>query len=259
VIDVLYGIGPVLEALRAGRRRVHRLWIAEGRGHDRRLEELLRLARAAGAATSGAARDELTRRAAGGVHQGVVAEAEPLPRVELDTVLAAGRDRPALVVVLDSVQDPQNLGAVVRTAECAGADAVVVPKDRAASLTPAAVKAAEGAAERLPVVEVVNLARALRTMKEAGLWCVGLAAEGTRAWCEVDYRQPTAIVLGSEGSGLRRIVRETCDHLVAIPLSGRIGSLNVSVAAAVVLYESVRQRREGRRGTDPATRACTAD
>ena len=243
-MTLIYGIGPVVEAIRAGRRRVHRVWIADSRGADRRIDELRTAARLARTAIVETPRDDIERRSRSTAHQGVLAEADPLPRVELgDLVRASADGAPPLVVVLDGVQDPQNLGSILRTAECAGVKGVIIPKDRAASLTPAAVKVAEGAVEHVALVEVTNLTRAIEELKQLGLWISGFEAEAGKTLFDLDLRGPKVLVLGSEGQGLRRLVREACDDLASIPLLGRIPSLNVSAAAAVVLYEAVRQRR----------------
>jgi 23S rRNA (guanosine2251-2'-O)-methyltransferase len=238
----VHGIGPVLEVLRAGRRRLRRLWLAGGRRHDERMAEIVRRAGRMGVAVEELPAAELGRRAPGAVHQGVVAEVEPLQQPSLEELLERLR-QPALLVALDQVQDPHNLGAVIRSAEAAGADAVLVTRERMAPLGAAALKVAEGAAEHLPVVAVPNLARALDQARRAGLWLVGLDAAAGRAWSDTDLVRPTVLVLGSEGRGLRRLVRESCDDLVSVPMLGRVGSLNVSAAAAVVLFECVRQRR----------------
>jgi 23S rRNA (guanosine2251-2'-O)-methyltransferase len=161
-------------------------------------------------------------------------------------VLAAAEasGRPPLVVLLDGVEDPHNLGAVVRSAHALGAHGVVLPRDRAAGVTPAAAKASAGAVEHVAIVRVTNLVRALEELKEAGLWAVGAVPEGERDIASVDLRGPTALVLGGEGQGIRPLVQRTCDHLVRIPMLGRVGSLNASAAAAIALYEAVRQRAE---------------
>jgi 23S rRNA (guanosine2251-2'-O)-methyltransferase len=182
--------------------------------------------------------------AGGGRHQGVVAFVAAQARTHsLEEVLdALDPKRPALFLVLDGVQDPHNLGACLRVADAAGVDAVIAPKDRAAGLSAAAVKVASGAADTVPYVTVTNLARALRTLKEAGVWVVGAAGEAQKSLYECDLAGPVAWVLGAEGEGLRRLTRELCDELVRIPMLGAIKSLNVSVAAGVCLYETVRRR-----------------
>jgi 23S rRNA (guanosine2251-2'-O)-methyltransferase len=211
----IYGRRPVAEAER-GRRRVHRVWRAPETPPD-----------------------ELERLCGSPDHQGVVAEVDPYPYADPGSLLEA---EDALVVVLDQVQDPHNLGAVCRAAEVAGAAGVVIPERRAASVTPAACKASAGAVEHVPVARVRNVADWLADAKEAGAWVYGAAAEADRAYTDVDWTGRAALVLGSEGSGLRRRVAETCDELVSIPVAGRVESLNASVAAAVILFEARRQR-----------------
>lgn len=179
-------------------------------------------------------------------HQGVLAEITPMPGWTEDTLLAAlmtpGSTRPPLLLALDGVQDPHNLGACLRTADACGALAVIVPKDRAAQLTPTVRKVAVGAAETTPVVAVTNLVRTLKLLKEAGLWIVGADADASRTADEVDLKAGTVLVLGAEGAGLRQLTRQTCDWVVRLPSLGAVESLNVSVAAGMLLYEAVRQR-----------------
>jgi 23S rRNA (guanosine2251-2'-O)-methyltransferase len=211
----IYGRRPVAEAER-GPRRVHRVW----RTPETPAEELERL--------SGSPD-----------HQGVVAEVDPYPYADPSTLLEPDD---ALVVVLDQVQDPHNLGAVCRAAEVAGATGVVIPERRSASVTPAACKASAGAVEHLPVARVRNIADWLGEAKDAGAWIYGAAAEAERAYTDVDWSGRAVLVLGSEGSGLRPRVADACDELISIPLAGRVGSLNASVAAAVIMFEARRQR-----------------
>jgi len=242
----LYGLLPVLEALRAGSRRIERITLAEG-AHESRLHELLELARAAGVVVRRAPRAELQRMAAGANHQGVVANVAAVAyrdAGELLEQLAArvGTDAPPLAIVLDGVEDPRNLGAIIRTAECAGVDGLFIPERRAAGLTETAAKAAAGALEYLPVARAANVARLVEEFKERGIWTIGTDAEANIDYTDWDWTQPCALLFGGEGAGLRRLVRERCDALVRIPLRGHISSLNVSVAAGIVLYEALRQR-----------------
>lgn len=211
----IYGRRPVAEAER-GRRRVHRIWRAPD-----------------------TAADELERLCGSPDHQGVVAEVDPYPYADPNSLLEADD---ALVVALDQIQDPHNLGAVCRAAEVAGAAGVVIPERRAASVTPAACKASAGAVEHLSVARVKNLADWLGEAKAREAWVYGAAAEAERAYTDVDWSGRAILVLGSEGSGLRPRVAETCDELVSIPVAGSVGSLNASVAAAVILFEARRQR-----------------
>lgn len=222
---------------------VRRILLQSGR-RDRRRRELEALCRSAGLPIAEVSRHQLDA-AVGAVHQGVVAECddEGGARREgelADLVEAAGED--ALVVVLDGITDPRNLGACIRTADAAGACALVFPRRRSAPITEVARKAASGAAESLAWFAVTNLARTLRTLAECGLWIVGTDQNAALAWHQVDYRRPLALVLGSEGKGMRRLTREHCDELVRIPMSGAVDSLNVSVAAGVCLFEVCRQR-----------------
>ena len=230
--ETIYGVRPVIEALRGGRRTIFEVLDATGDG------EVAEAAEVAGVPVKRVHRREVAELARGGVHQGVAARAGPYPYVELEDVLA-GPD--PLVVVLDGVTDPQNLGSVLRVADGAGASGLVIPKDRAAGVTAAAVKASAGASEHLPVARVTNLRRTIDAMKEAGIWVYAAELEGT-AYTALDLAGPVGLVLGSEGKGVRRLVREGCDGAVTIPMLGAVGSLNVSVAAAVLLYEARRQR-----------------
>jgi 23S rRNA (guanosine2251-2'-O)-methyltransferase len=243
----VFGVQPVLEALRAGARPVERLTLAEG-AHESRLREILEIARYADIPVRRVPRADLQRLAAGANHQGVVATIAAAHYTHADELLDAlsarvGTNDPPLAVVLDGVEDPRNLGAVLRTTECAGAHGVFVPERRASGLTETVAKAAAGALEYVPVARVANVARLLEELKGRGVWTVGTAADADKDYTEWDWAQPSALLLGGEGEGLRRLVRERCDVLVRIPLLGRIESLNVSVAAGIVLYEAVRQRR----------------
>jgi 23S rRNA (guanosine2251-2'-O)-methyltransferase len=242
---IVYGINPVLEALRAG--RVRQLWIAERR--DDRMRDLLAFASTHGVAPQRVTLDVLVRRARGGVHQGVVADVDDTESYSVEELVRAASGTP-LMVVLDGVEDPHNLGAILRTADATGASGVVVQTRRSAARSGAAAKASAGAVAHVKVAEVVNIARALEELKELGVWTVGLAGDVPLAYDEVDFTVPTAVVLGAEGVGLRRLVRERCDHLAAIPMSGHVGSINVSVAAGVVLFEATRQRRRAGRSAN---------
>jgi len=240
---IIYGINPVLEALRAGRVRELRI----GERADDRLQQLLALAGERGVRVRRVASDTLDRDSRRGVHQGVVAEIEQAADYSIEEIVSGASIAP-LVVVLDGIEDPHNLGAILRTADAAGVDGVVVQSRRAASRSGVAAKASAGAVAHVKIAEVVNIARAVEELKEAGVWTVGLAAEAADAYDAIDLTLPTALVFGAEGAGLRRLVRERCDRLASIPMRGHVGSLNVSVAAGVVLFEAVRQRRmEGRK------------
>jgi 23S rRNA (guanosine2251-2'-O)-methyltransferase len=234
----IHGINPVLEALRAG--RVASLAVA-GR-NDPRLQQILRLAQDAGIAVRRLEPRELESLARGAVHQGVVAEVHP-PREYSVQDLVRAAEGPPLLVVLDGVEDPHNVGAIVRSVDACGAHGVIRQTRRSASLDSAAVKASAGALMHVPVADVVNIARAIEELKDLGVWTVGLAGEASQSYDAIDLAMPTAIVLGAEGAGLRRLVRERCDLVVSIPMQGHVDSLNVSVAAGVMLFEAARQRR----------------
>ena len=235
---IIYGINPVLEALRAG--RVKELRVGDRGGE--RMHQLLALAAERGVRVRRVPADALDRGSRHGVHQGVVADVENPGDYSVDE-LVRGAEGPPLIVVLDGIEDPHNLGAILRTADAAGADGLVVQRRRSAPLDGAAAKASAGAVAHMRIAEVVNIARAIEELKEAGVWTVGLAGDATTPYDSIDFTSPSAIVVGAEGTGLRRLVRERCDYLAAIPMQGRVGSLNVSVAAGIALFEAVRQRR----------------
>lgn len=235
---IIYGINPVLEALRAGRVKEVRV----GPKGGERMHQLLTLAAERGVRVRRVPPDLLDRDAKRGVHQGVVADVESVSTYSVEELVRAAHG-PALIVVLDGIEDPHNLGAILRTADAAGAHGVVVQNRRSAALDGAAAKASAGAVAHVRIAEVVNVARAVEDLKAAGVWTVGLAGDSKTAYDTIDLTVPTAIVLGAEGSGLRRLVRERCDHLASIPMAGHVGSLNVSVAAGIALFEAVRQRR----------------
>ena len=234
---IIYGINPVLEALRAGRVKELRV----GERADDRLKQLLALASERGVRVRRVPADALERESRRGVHQGVVAEVEEAADYSVEEIVR-GATGAALVVVLDGVEDPHNLGAILRTADAAGADGVVVQSRRSAARDGAAAKASAGAVAHVRIAEVVNIARAIEELKDAGVWTVGLAGDAPDPYDAIDYTLPTAVVLGAEGAGLRRLVRERCDRLASIPMRGHVSSLNVSVAAGIVLFEAVRQR-----------------
>jgi len=234
----IYGINPVLEALRA--RRVTALRVSPRA--DERLLALVRLAEAQGIPIRRANGHELDRFAKGGVHQGVVADLQEEASASVEDLVAGASGAP-LIVVLDQIEDPHNVGAILRTADAAGCDGVVRQSRHAARLDGAAAKASAGAVAHVRIAEVVNIARALDDLKQVGVWTVGLAGDAPKSYDELDLTLPTAVVLGAEGTGLRRLVRERCDWLAAIPMTGHVGSLNVSVAAGVMLFEARRQRR----------------
>ena len=236
---VIYGLHPVVEALRAG--RVRRLKV--GVRGDRRTDEAVALARAAGVPVERVDAPALERLARGGVHQGIAAEVEAARDYGVEELVRAAAPHPPLLVVLDGVEDPHNVGAIIRSVDAAGGHGIIRQERHAASLDGIAAKASAGAISVVKVATVVNIARALEELKEAGVWTVGFAGEGREDYDAVDFTLPTAIVVGGEGDGLRRLTRDRCDRLVRIPMSGSVESLNVSVAAGVALFEAARQRR----------------
>src|SRR5580704_8225304 len=242
-MDRLTGIHAVKEALEA-QRPIDRIAIAKGR-QDTRVEEIVQLARKQGVPVRFEDRAQLDRIADSKDHQGVVALAAARRAATLEDMLARANENQGgmgLIVLLDGVEDPHNLGAIVRTALAAGAHGVVIPERRAAGLTDTVARASAGALEHLPVAKVTNLVRTMEELKEAGYWLVGLDEDGGKNYTEVDYASPTGIVLGSEGKGLHELTRKRCDFVVKLPTTGPVKSLNVSVAAGVVLFEALRQR-----------------
>jgi 23S rRNA (guanosine2251-2'-O)-methyltransferase len=237
-LNVLFGINAVKEALRA--RPVEHVLVAQGQ-HGRRVQEIVDACRAAGVSLRFAPRAALDREAGTAEHQGVVAVCAAKAYDDLETLIAA-QAKP-LLVVLDGVEDPGNLGAVVRTAVAAGATGLIIPERRAAGLSPAVARAAAGALEQVKIARVTNLVRTLGELKERGVWTYGFEARAPKCYLDLDYCGSCALVLGGEGHGLHRLVREACDELAHIPLYGPVESLNVSVAAGVVLYEAARQRQ----------------
>ena len=235
---ILSGIHPVVEALRA-KRALERLLVAQGAGGPR-LQEIIDLARRAAIPVRFEPRAALDRLAGTSAHQGVVAMGAAQKYTDLDAVGTC-----EMLVVLDGVEDPHNLGAIIRTAHAAGAGAVVIPERRAAGVTDVVAKAAAGAIEHLPVVRVTNINRALEELKQRGFWIYGLDERGAETYDQVEYASPAAVVLGGEGKGLHEQVRKHCDALVRIPVAGPISSLNVSVAAGVMLFEWRRRRSKG--------------
>jgi len=234
------GVHAVYEALASQRLPIERIHIAR-EAHSPKLKEILDLARNLGVPVRKEERAVLDQLAQGSLHQGIVAISGALAYSDFETLFKT--DKP-LVVVLDGVEDPHNLGAVVRTAEACGASGIVVPERHAAPLTATVIRASAGASAYLPVVRVKNLVAAIEELKGRGLWVVGVDPTGTQEWTRFDYTGPIALVLGGEHRGLRRLVRERCDALVRIPMLGKVASLNISVAAGVALYEVVRQRHE---------------
>jgi 23S rRNA (guanosine2251-2'-O)-methyltransferase len=244
--DLLVGINAVEGALRHDASAVIEVLVEQG-AHNRRVKEISDAAREAGVAVHARPRDFLDKATGGARHQGVIARwTPPAERSEADLpglLEAAGRD--ALVLVLDGVQDPHNLGACLRSAEAAGVTAVILPRDRAVGITPTVRTASAGAADRVPVVRVANIARALEALKAAGVWITGLAGEGDTSLYAVDLKGPVGIAVGGESDGLRRLTRDLCDYVARIPMRGEVESLNVSVATGIALFEVLRQRGAG--------------
>jgi 23S rRNA (guanosine2251-2'-O)-methyltransferase len=237
-VPLVYGINPVSEALTA--RRVSRL--VHLRGGGPRVNALVSRAQELRIPVDTVDRRQLDKLTHGGVHQGVAADVQTVPTYTLDELVQQAHG-PALLVVLDSVEDPQNVGAILRSVDAAGAHGVVRQARHAAPIAGAAAKASAGAVNHVRIATVVNIARAVEELKQLGVWTVGLDASATESYDAVDYSLPTALVVGAEGTGLRRLVRETCDRVVRIPMAGEVASLNVSVATGVALFEAVRQRR----------------
>ncbi len=242
----IYGLIPVLEALRAGSKRLGQITIAEGVRHER-LRELLDLAKQAKVPVHRAPRLALDRALPEATHQGIIATTAAATYKDPEELLEelssqVGTANPPLVLGLDAIEDPRNLGAILRTAECAGVSGVFIPERRAVGLTATVAKAAAGALEYVAVARVTNLVHLIEQLKQLNIWVIGAASDGTSDYTQWDWTVPSALFLGGEGTGLHRLVRERCDALVSIPLRGRIESLNVSVAAGVILYEALRQR-----------------
>jgi len=237
----IYGINAVAEALKARGRGFSWVGVAKERS-DIRLKRVIDDCRKVGIPVKFLPRTELDEMAGTGAHQGVVAVTSSKQYSDLDDVVGAKRGEKALIVVLDGVEDPHNLGAILRTADAAGADGVVIPERRAAGVTGTVTKVSAGASEHLPIARVTNIARSLEDLKDHNIWTVGLDERGSQTYDSLDYKMDCAIVLGAEGKGLHDLVAKKCDFLVSIPMLGKVPSLNVSVAAGVVLYEVVRQR-----------------
>ena len=256
-MEVLYGLHPVEEAVKAGRRRFDHVLVARERD-DLRLEKLVALCRAAGVRVRQEAREQLTQLAQSPSHQGVVALVHPQEFLSIEDLFeparpdADGAGAARLLLALDGVEDPQNLGALLRVADGAGGDGVLLTERRSAPLSPVAVKASAGATEHLRIARVVNLVRALEELKRRNLWIIGLDERGQTDYDQFDLTGDCVLVLGREGAGMHDLVRRSCDHLLRIPMSGGVSSLNVSAAGAVVLFEAFRQRRLAARRAEGA-------
>jgi 23S rRNA (guanosine2251-2'-O)-methyltransferase len=241
-MHVIYGINSVAEALKARGRAFEWVGMAKER-HDIRLQRLIEDCRRLRVPLRFLQRTELDRMAGNAAHQGVVAVTSAKQYNDLNDVIGAKRGKHSLIIVLDGVEDPHNLGAILRTADAAGADGAIIPERRAASVTGTVTKASAGASEHLPIAKVTNIARTVEELKDRNLWTVGLDERGGQTYDALDYNMDCALVLGGEGKGLHDLVKKKCDFLVSIPMLGKVPSLNVSVAGAIVLYEIVRQRR----------------
>jgi len=240
--ELIFGVNPVKESLQ-GTRGAFNLYVQIS-ASDHRVEKIIKLAEQRGVAVHRREKQDLTRMCASSHHQGIALEVEPFRYADLDELLASISDneKNGFLLVLDGIQDPHNLGALIRSAACAGCDGVIIPRDRACGVTAAAEKASAGAVETVPVVQVTNIAQSLETMKKAGYWVYGLAGEAGQSLYEVNFSGKVVLLVGSEGEGIRPLVRKQCDVVLAIPLYGGVGSLNASVAGAIALFEAARQR-----------------
>lgn len=238
-MPLIYGVNTVNEALKA--RKVAR--VIHARGAGARVDAILDRARELRIPVETSDNMHLERLCRGGVHQGVAAELQEMAAYTVDELIESAGDQPPLLVILDGIEDPQNVGAILRSANAAGVHGVIRQARHAARLDGATAKASAGATNHIRVATVVNISRTIEELKEKNIWTIGLDGSATESYDEVDYTLPTAFVFGAEGDGLRRLVRETCDRIVSIPMLGEVESLNVSVAAGVALYEAVRQRR----------------
>ncbi len=238
--ELVFGVNPVREALR-GSREIFGLYV-QSTATDHRLDKILELARERGVRVIKREREDLTRMCGSSHHQGMALKVAPFTYADLDDLIAAGDREGAagFLLVLDGIQDPHNLGALIRTAACAGASGVVIPRDRACAITPAAEKASAGAVETITVAQVTNIAQSLEKLKRSGYWVYGLSGEADASLYEVAFSGKIALVIGGEGEGIRPLVRKQCDALVSIPLYGGVGSLNASVAGGIALYEVAR-------------------
>ena len=244
--DVIHGRNPVIEALRSGR-TIDRIVVAKGTEEQGTLAEIMRLARERDVRVESAPRNVIDRDVGNVTHQGVIAYVTPRENIGLSDLAGLSREKgePPLYVILDGIEDPHNFGAIIRTAECAGIHAIVIRSRREVGITPVVVKASAGATEYLPVVVVTNISQAITELQKDNIWTVGIEAGSKTNYTEVDFKLPTAIVIGGEGTGISDLIKKRCDTLASIPMRGRISSLNASVAAGIVMYEAYRQRTDG--------------
>ncbi len=239
---LIYGINPVVETLKLYPQKVLKIYIARER--KRKVEEIMKQASGLGIPVLLVSRRDLDTMTGTGKHQGVAARLKPYRYASIQDILGRWRSsgEKAFILILDSIEDPQNLGSLLRTACCAGLHGVIIPKDRACQVTPAVVKASAGASEYIPLARVTNLARTIEELKEEGIWVVGMEGGAPLSIYEADLNLDLAVVIGSEGRGIRPLVREKCDLLVSLPVRGRINSLNASVAGGIAIYEILRRR-----------------
>lgn len=242
--DIIFGRNPVREAIKAGR-SINKILVAKG-SREGSMGEILALARQNNVRVQEEERSVLDNLVGGANHQGIAAYVAIRDYADLDDLIESSiqSDRPPFFIILDEVEDPHNLGAILRTAECSGAHGVIIPKRRSASLTSTVAKASAGAVEYIPVARVANLAQAVQKLKSAGIWIVGSDSDAPKPYFQQDMSGPLAIIVGSEGKGMGRLLKEKCDYLVSIPMKGKIGSLNASVAGAVLMYERMRQQAQ---------------
>ena len=256
-MEVLYGLHPVEEAIRSGSRQLDHVSVARERRDDR-LERLIELCRTAGIRVALEPRDQLTRLARTDAHQGVLAVVQERKFLGVEDLLSSKAEGEyTFLLALDGIEDPHNLGALLRTANAAGVDGVVLPERRSAPVTATVAKTSAGASEHVRIARVTNLVRALEQMKQRHVWVIGLDERGTPDYTEFDFKTDCVLVLGREGAGLHDLVKKTCDHLLRIPMAGQVSSLNVSVAGAIVMYEAMRQRRQP--AAPPAARKVTKE
>lgn len=262
-MPLIWGRNPVREAFRAGQ-RIERVYLAEGVKQTDVVKEIVEAAQQQGVPVQRRDRRTLDRLTGSVQHQGIVAEVEAYRYASFDDLLARGADlgEPPFLLLLDALQDPQNLGTLVRTAEAVGVHGIVLPRHRAVGVTPAVVKASAGAIAHVPVAQVPNIARAIDDLKQEGIWTVGLDAEADTPFDEVDLTGPIGIVVGAEGTGLGRLVKERCDLLIRLPMRGRVASLNAAVAGSIVVYHAWRERTKraaSGAATPPSTRKGDPD
>ena len=242
--EKIYGRKPVLEAIRSGQRAISHIYLLQG-SRDATFDQVEMHAKARSIPVSLETRHRMDILAANENHQGVIAVIDDFKYADLQDILDTARDKnePVFVLLLDEIEDPHNLGAIIRSADAAGVHGVVIPKNRAVEINATVLKSSAGASEHVTTVRIANLNDTIKKLKEAGVWIVGTDVEATKYFYEYDYRQPIAIVIGNEGRGLRRLVKENCDELVKIPMAGKMSSLNASVASALMLFEVTRQRK----------------